>query len=896
MADTSYEKVYNSSAMKRQDRLTIVYKHALEITWLAVIFLVPLFFNPQSHQAFYLNKALLLQFLVVAMLAFWVADWMLSRTRQRQLKSKNIFCSPLHLSILVFGLLAVLATAASITPAISFWGSYFRKAGLLTLVCWILFFLIVAQQLRTKAQLFRAIYVLLASSGIVSYLGILQYFFPDVSFKLFHSAYTSRIFSTTGNALSLSAFLAMVIPFNLALMVYSWNKITSTCHPERQRRVSKPSARLTTSQILRSLRSRFFASLRMTGGNTEQSSHNSGKWANIIRLIGLVILLALQFWCLWLAQYSITILLYIIAPIIFIILLGIVKRKRLMLSLGAVSLLVLGIIAGLLLAPLLFPTPGIETPSSPQNLESVPISENLGLQTLGWRVQFWRSTIDILLKSPEVPFSNDRLHFLRKVIGYGPETFIVTFQLFFPDKLKSSYTHISTLVDHPHNHYLYLAATTGLPGLISFMLILAAFLYLCFRYLRRATADIDKLLLIAMAAGMVQYMADIFFNPSTISPELVFWLSLGLVPVIGRLTTSGELEKATALDSTESDNSQKFYVNKIRHYISAGCALLLILIGTGITVRPFLADMYLQKGLNQARRGEQAVYAFCKAVKIEPGEAAYRGYLGAYNYSIAQRVTGEPRKAEILSLATVAYKEARELEPYIAYRYYFLADAYTYWAETGAVDKWPAALSLYDEASQLFPRNAVILNKWSLALAIKGDLDEARTKLDYAESIDPGWAETSFLSGLLLAKEGKNDEAALQIMAPIRNKSANLDYFIDLCINLDTYDMVRPLQNALDAYLPSAPREWTGHAILGITSLFSDNLDKSVDELNTAMTLVPDNDVGDLFRAILKLSNMSPPLRAALPNMAEEWRAKLAQSPERDTLLPELDQLISNPK
>jgi tetratricopeptide (TPR) repeat protein len=196
----------------------------------------------------------------------------------------------------------------------------------------------------------------------------------------------------------------------------------------------------------------------------------------------------------------------------------------------------------------------------------------------------------------------------------------------------------------------------------------------------------------------------------------------------------------------------------------------------------------------------------------------------------------------------------------------------------------------------LFPRNAVILNKWSLALTIKGDLDEARTKLDYAESIDPGWAETSFLSGLLLAREGKNDEAALQITAPIRNKPANLDYFIDLCTNLDTYDMVRPLQNALDAYLPSATREWTGHAMLGVTSLFTGDLSKSLDELNSAMLAAPAKDVGGLFQAILKLSTMSTPLRAALPNVAEEWRDKLSQSPERDTLLPELDQLISNPK
>ncbi|MCJ7653767.1 MAG: hypothetical protein MUO97_00435, partial [Dehalococcoidia bacterium] len=434
--------------MERPDISSSVYKRALEITWLAIIFLVPLFFNPQSYQIFAVSKASLLVFLVVSMLAFWLADLILSRASYQGLKWQGIFTSPLHLTILVFGLVAILATAASITPAISFWGSYFRKAGLLTLICWILFFLIVAQQIRNRTQLLRAVYTLLLSSGIVSILGILQYLFPDVMLRVIHSIYTGRVFSTVGNPLFLSSFLAMVIPFTLALIIHSWNKRTSTCHPEQQRRVSKPSARLTTSQILRSLRSRFFASLRMTGGNTEQSSDNRGKWKNTIILICLVILLALQLWCLWLAQYSITILLYIIAPIIFIILLGIVKRKRLILSLGAVSLLALVIIASLLMAPLLLQAPSVETPE-PEDLKSVPISEDLGLQTLGWRVQYWRSTVDIVIKSPEVPFSNDRLHDFRRLIGYGPETFIVTFQLVFPEEFKSEYTYRSELIDHP---------------------------------------------------------------------------------------------------------------------------------------------------------------------------------------------------------------------------------------------------------------------------------------------------------------------------------------------------------------------------------------------------------------------------------------------------------------
>jgi O-antigen ligase/Tfp pilus assembly protein PilF len=735
-------------------------------------------------------------------------------------------------------LVAILATAASITPATSFWGSYFRKAGLLTLICWILFFLILAQQLQNRTQVLRAIYVLLLSSGIVSVLGILQHFLPGILPNLER---TGRIFSTSGNALSLSGFLAIVIPFNLALMVYSWRK-------------------------------------RKEANNTRI-------------LIGLIILLALQFWCLWLAQYSITILLYIIAPVMFILLLGIVKRKKLMLSIGAVCLLALGIIAGLLMSPLLSPSTDAKAPGTPSS--ELPLNaEEMGLKTLGLRMQYWHSTINIVTKSPEVPFSNDRLHDFRRLIGYGPETFIITFQLFLPEDMEEHHTLLSAPLTRPHNHYLYLATTMGLLGLMSFLSMLAVFFYLCFRYLRRAKTDIYKLLLIAMVAGMVQYMADIFFNPSTISPELVFWLTLSFVPVLGRLTISDETEQTKAADLTRLGISQKYYANKNRRYVSAGCALLLIVIGFGITIRPFLADMYLQKGLNlQARYSEKAMLALDKAVKLAPREAVYWHSLGSYKYFVARIVKEEALKTGILTLTTNDFEKARELEPYIAYRYHVLADVYTYWAEAGATDKWPIALSLYDKASQLIPRNAIILNKWSLALIIKGNLDEAQTKLDYSASIDPDWAETSFLSGLLLAREGENDEAVPKLSAPIQDKPANLNYFIDLCQNLIMYDMVSPIRDSLEAYTQETPDDWTAYALLGITSLFGNNVDKSLAELDSAMLLVPDNDTGDLFRIILKLSNISSSIKKALPGVAAEWRAKLAQSPERDILLPAFDKL-----
>ena len=823
--------------MARQKIPANVYKRALEIIWLAIIFLVPLFFNPVSHQVFVLNKAAMLEFLVAVMVGLWLADLIMNPAEAKKLNWRKVLKSPLHLSILVFGLLVIVSTVASLTPSISFWGSYFRKAGLLTLICWIVFFLVVAQQIRSRAQIFRAVYTLLLSSGIVSVLGILQYFLPEIMASVFQNPNTfgDRVSSTLGNPLFLSSFLAMVIPFNLALMICLWSK--------------------------------------------RKENHN------VSIFISLAVLLGLQLWCLWLAQYSITILLYVISLIIFLTIWGIVKRKKVVLSLGALSLLALMIIAGILLMPLLFKAPVTET--APQDSPSAATAEELGLSNLGGRVEYWQSAINIVLKSPEVPLSNDKLHALRRAIGYGPETFWITFQLFFPDKYKTAFTDRSLTVDRPHNDYLYLMTTVGILGLVSFLAILAVFFYLCFNYLRRASDDTDKLFIIAMSAAMVQYMADIFFNLSTISPELVFWLILAMIYAIGRYIATESISKTRTMAQT----------TRARLLLSAGCVLVFIIIGTSIAIRPPLADVYLEKGVKLQDAGsEQAIYAFDSATRIDPAEATYWHALARYDYYVAQHIKGQTFKTKVMAIAAEDQYKAVQLKPYDALENYYMADIYTYWAWSGDPDKWPAAMSYYDKAAQLYPDNAVILDKWATALIIKGDLDEAGTKLQYAANVDPNWAKTSFLSGLLLAKEDKNGESATELTKPIHDNAANLNQFIGLCSILQLYDMVSPLGDSLQAYSQENPDDWTAQALLGITSVFNDNASESIDEFNAAMRLVPEDDAGALFQAILKLSTMNQKLAGALPSAAEGWRDKLSRSPDSDQLVPLLDQLLKTPK
>jgi len=822
------------------------YRKALEGCWLAVIFLIPVFFSPLSHQPFYFSKALLLQVLVITMLALWLADWLANRSSYPLPRWRHITKSPLHLAVLAFGLVAVVATIASITPAVSFWGTYEWQSGLITLLYWILFFLIIAQQIRRRRQLLRAVYTLLLSSAVVSIIGIAQHYLPGMNSLLHWPSVPTRVFSTIGNPLSLSSFLAMAVPFTIAILVYSWPGKGK----EGKRRDPRLSAVLST-------------------------------------------LLVLQFWCLFLAQKSITLLVFIVGVAVFITLLGIIKKKRLLLSIGAGGLAALAVVAVLIVAPVLFPAAGGGGPET-----GGTTAEELGLTTIKYRAEYWRAALSIVRDPPLVPFTNDSLHSLRTFIGYGPETFIITSQGFSFTETSGSFSGTPILTGRPHNHYLYLVTTIGVLGLAAFIAIIAVFFRQLFRYLRSATLSIDRLLIIALMAGMSQYLIDSLFNTSIIAAELVFWLMLGMVPVLGRLTGKGAAAEAGAGLKSESAGrnlERPDAAGKRRNYLAIGCASLLIVIAVSITVNPFRADIEFQKALNFERvHSEQAIFAFDRTTSMAPGRPVYWAAMAGYIFNTARQATSETVETRLLAFATDTYDKSLALEPYIAVRNYSLADMYLYRTINGAPGQWERTLELYDRASRLAPANPAILNRWALALTIKEDFAEARTKLEHSASVDPDWVETGFLSGLLLAEEETDSEALDELTAPLRDDPAHLTDFAALCSRLALYDMVYPVDNVLSGSCAETSPDWMPCAMAGITAFFSGNLDSSIDSLDRAMALAPDSGTGEVFRVSLDLAGQSPDFKARLARVAPAWRQKLSRSPQADRWLKAIDEMDSS--
>jgi tetratricopeptide (TPR) repeat protein len=782
----------------------------MEGVWLLIIFLLPVYFNPWCHDSYYFVKVLALVFLVSLLLGLALAQWFLAPlpVRMRDLPAK-IKESPLQSAAVALGLMWVVSTVCSVMPAKSLWGNLSESAGFMPNLAWIIFFLVIAQKVRRRAQIYRALYTLLVSSGIVALVGILQFVRPDIMLQ--GDQFSGRVFSTDGNPLSLSGFLAMAMPITLALAIVNWYGWGS--------------------------------------------SHSKLRFAALLALFGL------QLCCLVLAQYSLTLLLFIIGVFVFFGLLGIFLQRRAILAMSILSMLLVAVIAIVLLGQVMLTVKtGLPDESPGAN---APAAGQVALPSLGIRMLGWKCAVDVLIDSPEIPFSQDNVHYLRRFIGYGPETFVATSQLRFPDALKGFYTFRSVGIAQPENHYLYLAVTMGLLGLLAFLGLLAVFFTLGFRLLARSKNKEAIVLTAAFVASIAQYCAHICFNSSVVAPELVFWLVLGLTVALVKVESTdipGNGSGTPVIDSTAGAIPMP---GKLRKLTSVLIIIIFVAIGSGLTLPMMIASMKVQSGFALWNKDQDlALASFREATLIGPDQANYHDILGNAAYSLAMHDRTAPEvKSSLMDLSESANNAAIRLEPQMAVWRYRLADRQMYRIIDGSAEKKANILQLYREADQLFPGNAVILNKWALALILTDDYPQAEQKLLESGKNDAAWVQTSYFKGLLKMHQGdidgagglfvsavnnKLDEAGGLFVSPITSNLKNIGYFISFCAQAAAYGEIGTVRDALGVYVKNKSDDWTGFALLGIADVYSDNPADALADFKRSSLIVTDEEAAAL--------------------------------------------------
>lgn len=193
------------------------YDILLEILWLSAIFLIPLVFWPYLNVTFELPKAVVFKILVLIMLAVYMFKIASERSIKIPLLKERAGKWLIYL-VLAYFAIYILATVFSVSPLLSFYGSYYRMQGTLQFMHYFSFALIIFLNLKTIDQAGRLLKVFLAAVGVVSLLGILQKFFPELTQFWQINVFRGRIFGTMGHPNYLADLIVMALPFGVGFL------------------------------------------------------------------------------------------------------------------------------------------------------------------------------------------------------------------------------------------------------------------------------------------------------------------------------------------------------------------------------------------------------------------------------------------------------------------------------------------------------------------------------------------------------------------------------------------------------------------------------------------------------------------------------------------------------
>lgn len=541
-------------------RLALFCEKLVEACWLAAIILAPLFFNVYSSRVFEPDKISLVRSLALVMIAAWLtiriekvrpesrprANGEPSVTFLSRIKASASAWSiqnPLTFPVLVFIGIYVVSTLGSLSPSVSFLGSYQRLQGLATTLSYIVIFFLAASSIRTKSQIDRAIGIALVVSFPVAFYGIIQHYFLDP--LPWGGDVTSRVASNMGNSIFVGAYLIMILPLTLGRLIDRARKtedeigVSLLSHPGRIGQTN-PESLGTTKEGTPSLTSpgghgrpmlygcillsfvilvaawwlsfEFGAKRVIEAGYTgtltpemlDASTWNFdlglsisflvvvGWWAaaailkrraSSFILIGMyVLLLAVQSVTILFTQSRGPLLGIMGGLFTFTVLYSLVRgARRFALGSMAAALAMLGFLVLFNLAQ-----------AAPFTaLRDLPYVGRLGrvFETEGGtgevRVLIWEGALKLALPHAPLEWPTggfDVLNPLRPLIGYGPETMYVAYNRFYPPDLGHLESRNAT-PDRSHDETFDALVTTGVIGFIAENLLFLTLFYLVLKWL-----------------------------------------------------------------------------------------------------------------------------------------------------------------------------------------------------------------------------------------------------------------------------------------------------------------------------------------------------------------------------------------------------------------------------
>ncbi|OQY47800.1 MAG: hypothetical protein B6242_04065 [Anaerolineaceae bacterium 4572_78] len=214
-------------------KLSVFCNRVIEAGWLAAIVGVPLFFNIYTARTFEPDKITLMRSIVTVMIFAWLIKLIEQGLTKSDTSFRERFIAwlkrPMIFPTLLISIIYIISTAFSISPAVSFWGSYQRLQGTYTFLSYMVIFAMMVANMTTREQVDRFITTVIITSVPVALYGIIQKNGLDP--LPWAGDVQKRVASNMGNAIFVASYLIMIIPITISRLVTSMKRmITSETH------------------------------------------------------------------------------------------------------------------------------------------------------------------------------------------------------------------------------------------------------------------------------------------------------------------------------------------------------------------------------------------------------------------------------------------------------------------------------------------------------------------------------------------------------------------------------------------------------------------------------------------------------------------------------------------
>ena len=509
-------------------KLSALCDRIIEAGWLAALIAAPLFFNVYSSRVFEPDKLTLVRSLASIMAVFWLIKWIEERNTPR-LSSAPSIRTALVLPTLILVIVYLLSTLTSITPRVSFFGSYQRLQGTYTTYSYIIIFLMIVSGLRTRRQLDRLLFTIILTSLPIALYGLIQRYKLDP--LPWGGDVTERVASNMGNPIFVAAYLIIAFFVNLSKIVESFRAILTE-------------EEAVWADILRAAAYVFIGAVQaiaitFAGSRGPYIGMLTGLFvfgliflvdlrrqapdqnAMAARDVGLGVFSAIGVGVLAGAVAVLTDLLLKVAvrngeavktvSAVLAVLAGLVFGGWLLSNRKAWKWLWLSWVAMAVMAGGIIGAANV-LPNSPafawlRNDPNFGRLANL-IETEGGtgkvRVLIWEGNTQLVVPHAPLQYpdgSTDKLNFLRPLIGYGPESMYVAYNRFYPPDL-AHYESRNASPDRSHNETWDSLVITGAIGLLAYQFLFISFFIYGFQSVGMMPTKRERNLFIGLWVGL----------------------------------------------------------------------------------------------------------------------------------------------------------------------------------------------------------------------------------------------------------------------------------------------------------------------------------------------------------------------------------------------------------